>query len=485
MKRVFTTIVMLALLCACMTGAALAAEIDLTYDLTADGSNSATVKTGDIITVTYTIHGSADYSVNAIQNEIKFDENFFEFVEGSAQSGVGVAHLVNKLAGPRVYMNDTLDSYAAEQVVGTFQLKVIADSGSGKVESTECLAYDGDGQAMSVTQKDLTVTIAGSTPVIPDHPDDPVTPDNPDKPDDPGKPDKPSTPSTPSKPSKPSTPGTPSTPDKTDEPAEIQVNIEGSGGAYTVEFTYGDGAAPIKRLDEPMKVSVPASVGDVVAAIYSDGTQAVLGKSLVENGKAYFLLDGSAMVQIISNAKSFVDVADSAWYKSAVDFASGHELFNGVSDMQFGPDMSMTRAMLATVLYRLEGEPAAAAANPFTDVEPNAWYTDAVIWANENQIVEGYGNGLFGTGDNVTREQLATILYRYMRYLGLDVSAAGGLNAFPDGGQASAWALEGTQWAVGSGIITGKDGGVLDPGGTATRAEVATMLMRLVGLMVK
>lgn len=472
MKRVFTTIAMLALLCACMTTAAFAAGIDLTYDLTADGSNSATVKTGDIITVTYTIHGSADYSVNAIQNEIKFDESFFEFVEGSAQSGVGVAHLVNKIAGPRVYMNTTNTQYAAEQTVGTFQLKVIAASGSGRVESTECLAYDGDGQAMTTTQKDLTVTIAGSTPVIPDHPDDPG------KPSTPVNPVNPITPGTPSKPSTPSTPG------KTDEPAEIQVNIEESGGAYTVEFTYGDGA-PIKRLDEPMKVSIPASAGDVVAATYSDGTQAVLAKSLVENGKAYFLLDGSAEVRVISNAKSFADVADSAWYKSAVDFASSHELFNGISDTQFGPDMLMTRAMLATVLYRLEGEPYTAAANPFTDVEPDTWYTDAVIWANENQIVEGYGNGLFGTGDNVTREQLATILYRYMRYLGLDVSAAGSLSAYADGNQVSSWALEGVQWAVGSGIITGKDGGALDPGGAATRAEVATMLMRLVGLIVK
>lgn len=445
MKRVFTTIVMLALLCACMTPAAFAADTDLTYDLTVNGSNSVTAKTGDIITVTYTIHADEAYGVNAIQNEIKFDESFFEFVEDSATAEVGVAHLVQKIAGPRVYMNNTSARYAAEQRVGTFRLKVIGTSGSGVVESTECLAYDDSGNALTITSQDLTVTIGSS--------------------------------------SSSSSSGSSSV------PTGIQVTVTPKDNdTYTVKVTEGRNTTPVTKLDEPVTVSIPKVDGNVVLATYSDGTELLLGKSLVESGTAYFLLNGSATVEIIDNSKSFADVADSAWYKGAVDFVSSHELFNGVGAAKFAPDVEMSRAMLVTVLYRLESEPEVTAANSFADVGENTWYTDAVIWADANGIVEGYGNGLFGPEDYVTREQMATILYRYMSYLGLDVSKRDSLSAFPDGGQVSAWAKEATQWAVGSGIITGKGGGsdlLLDPTGDGSRAEVATMLMRLVTLMVK
>lgn len=434
MKRVLTTIMLLALLCVGITPCALAAGIDLTYDLTVDGNHSAIAQTGDVITVTYTIHGSEGYTVNAIQNEIKYDTSFFQFVDGSVTVTGGTGKLMQKIAGPRVYMNDMLTSYDAEQLVGTFQLKVIAKSGSGKVESTECLAYNGD--AMRVTKQNLTVTIQSS--------------------------------------------GSDSGSGSGGGKIPADVTDHGNGSA-TVDFP-GSG---IDTSDGPVRVSIPASDGNVVVATYSDGTQAILGKSLVENGTAYFLLDRAAEVKVIDNTKHFTDVADSAWYKSAVDFASSHELFNGVSATEFAPDLPMTRAMLVTVLHRLESEPDVTAANIFTDVMNGTWYTGAVVWGTENKIIEGYGDGRFGPEDNLTREQMATILYRYMKFLGMDVSARGDLSAFVDGNQVSSWALEAMQWAVGSGVITGKEGAVLDPMGNTTRAEVATMLMRLVGQMVK
>jgi hypothetical protein len=188
-----------------------------------------------------------------------------------------------------------------------------------------------------------------------------------------------------------------------------------------------------------------------------------------------------------------------SWYTDAVDFASSHDLFKGTGNDQFDPEGEMTRSMLVTVLYRLENEPDSFTTSSFSDVA-DSWYTDAVIWANANKIVEGNGNGSFAPDDSITREQMATILYRYMDHLGLDVTLGDSgemkelsspdnvLTRYADAGNTSTWANEPMQWAVTSGLITGKGTGddlLLDPSGTAQRAEVATMLQRLINLMLK
>ena len=135
--------------------------------------------------------------------------------------------------------------------------------------------------------------------------------------------------------------------------------------------------------------------------------------------------------------------------------------------------------MIVTILYRLENEPEITAENPFSDVEDGKWYTDAVIWAAENKIVDGYGNGKFGPNDPITREQLAAILYRYAQFKGVDVSVGEDTNilSFGDATEVSGWANAAMRWAVGSGIINGKDGRLV-PKGDASRAEAATMLQR-------
>ena len=143
----------------------------------------------------------------------------------------------------------------------------------------------------------------------------------------------------------------------------------------------------------------------------------------------------------------------------------------------------MTRAMLATVLYRLE-DAAATGTNPFDDVADGTWYTDAVIWASEEGIVQGTGKG-FDPNANVTREQIATMLYRYAKAIGLDVSGSAALDKFSDGDKTASWAQEALQWAVSVGLFQGNDNGALNPKGDATRAEVATLLMRMVKLIVK
>jgi hypothetical protein len=138
--------------------------------------------------------------------------------------------------------------------------------------------------------------------------------------------------------------------------------------------------------------------------------------------------------------------------------------------------------MFVTVLYRLE-DASAQGENPFSDVAEGTWYTDAVIWGSENGLVTGTGKGFDPTG-SVTREQMATFLYRYAAFLGLDTAATGSLAQFQDGDTASSWAETALRWAVGTGLITGKSADTLDPTGTATRAEVATILQRMVGLIV-
>ncbi|MCI7472818.1 MAG: S-layer homology domain-containing protein, partial [Clostridiales bacterium] len=130
-----------------------------------------------------------------------------------------------------------------------------------------------------------------------------------------------------------------------------------------------------------------------------------------------------------------------------------------------------------TMLWRLEGQPKAEATLAFTDVEQGVWYTDAVNWAASKGIVKGYSDTVFAPNDTVTREQLATILCRYAEYKEYDVSAKGDLTAFADGGKTSPWAVDAMTWAVGSKLLSGKGGGVLDPTGTATRAEVAQIFM--------
>lgn len=175
----------------------------------------------------------------------------------------------------------------------------------------------------------------------------------------------------------------------------------------------------------------------------------------------------------------FLDVPENMWYFDAISYAYGKGLMTGVSGYAFAPDSVTTRGQIVTILYRLEGEPAAAASGRFTDVAAGQWYTQAVEWAASQGIVDGYGSGAFGPEDHITREQLAAILYRYARYKGADTSASGDLTSFSDVGRVSPWAMESLGWANGTGLVTGKNGNLLDPLGSATRAEVATILMRM------
>ena len=174
----------------------------------------------------------------------------------------------------------------------------------------------------------------------------------------------------------------------------------------------------------------------------------------------------------------FVDVAEGDWFYDAVVYAYQNELMDGVGGNRFAPNSETTRAQLVTILYRLEGEPAVSGDLPFTDVEAGIWYTDAILWAAQNNIVNGVSDTEFAPGDDLTRQQLVTILYRYAESKGYDVSASADLSGYPDAGQVQTYAQPAMAWAVAENIIQGMEDGTLKPAGNASRAQIATILMR-------
>lgn len=179
----------------------------------------------------------------------------------------------------------------------------------------------------------------------------------------------------------------------------------------------------------------------------------------------------------------FTDVVAGTWYYGAAAYACNNGLFAGMTPTTFAPNATMTRAMLVSVLWRLAGEPAPKAPNTFVDVPDGAWYTDAVTWAAENGVVSGIGGSRFDPSGFVTREQTAEILYNYAHSKGYDVSARADLTAFPDAASVSGWAEEALSWANAAGLINGtvRDGQtILDPQGSASRAQVAMILMNYV-----
>ena len=175
----------------------------------------------------------------------------------------------------------------------------------------------------------------------------------------------------------------------------------------------------------------------------------------------------------------FTDVSTSDWFYSDVMFVYENGLFSGTDSRSFSPNASMTRAMLVTVLYRLEGEPAGTGSSSFSDVYSGSYYEKAVAWAAANGIVTGTGSTSFSPDAKVTREQLAAILYRYAQYKKLDTDAGAKLDSFSDAGNVSGYASEALSWAVSEGLINGASGR-LTPKGDATRAQVAAILHRFV-----
>ena len=243
-----------------------------------------------------------------------------------------------------------------------------------------------------------------------------------------------------------------------------------------------DGAAASCPADS-VRAAVAVNAADDLTAwsLADDGSISTVGGAY-DAGQQTYAFDVVNGVTAIARFP-FTDVVAGTWYYGAAAYAYNNGLFAGMTPTTFAPNATMTRAMLVSVLWRLAGEPAPKAPNTFVDVPDGAWYTDAVTWAAENGVVSGIGGSRFDPSGFVTREQTAEILYNYAHSKGYDVSARADLTVFPDAGSVSGWAEKALSWANAAGLINGtvRDGQtILDPQGSASRAQVAMILMNYV-----
>lgn len=264
----------------------------------------------------------------------------------------------------------------------------------------------------------------------------------------------------------------------------------GPGGTtYTVTVD----AATNGKVDVSPKGSIAAGTKVTVTVTPNDGY--VLDTLTVKNGAADVAVtknaDGTysftmpagnvtvtATFKVASIDLPFTDLNPDAWYMEAIKYVCDNGFFNGTSETTFAPNNNMTRAMFVTVLHRMAGLPEVTGENKFTDVADD-YYTDAVIWASENGIVEGYDDGTFKPSKHVTRAEMVTFIYRYAKLCELDMTVSDDLTRFTDAANVPDWALEATQWAVGAEIINGVDDTTLAMGNTSTRAQVAKIVLNI------
>ena len=257
--------------------------------------------------------------------------------------------------------------------------------------------------------------------------------------------------------------------------AELRKNGDGS---VTAAVTLG--GEPVAG---EVRIALPAEdPAQVPVLLLADGSRKPVRKSLNEAGTVFALVPAGADVALTEIPAAFPDAAAEAWYADAAAWSFSRELIQGTGK-GFEPDIPMTRAMLAAVLFRLE-EGSAEGRVPFPDVPADAWYADAVTWAAHVGIIQGTGKG-FEPCAYITREQTAAILFRYGQLLGLDTAGRASLSGFPDGGETSGWAEDAMAWAVSAGLLRGNDAGALEPRGRVTRAQAAVLLQRLASLMVR
>lgn len=242
-----------------------------------------------------------------------------------------------------------------------------------------------------------------------------------------------------------------------EEPARIVIAAPSAGAAVEIAVT-GD-----------------AQKADVFL-LESDGTYTTAEDTVMGGGSVCTMLPTASATVILLQKPPFTDVSRSAWYYSGVAYAYHNSLMSGTSAAKFAPNGKTDRAMLATILWRSAGQPTASGS--FKDVSAGKYYAAAAAWMNSTGIMTGSGSGNFNPGGTLSREQLAVTLYRYARHCGKTVDRRADLSAYSDGAKVSSWAKDAMSWAVAEGLISGSSGNKLNAGGSASRAQLATILMR-------
>ncbi|WP_458408226.1 S-layer homology domain-containing protein [Anaerotignum sp.] len=276
--------------------------------------------------------------------------------------------------------------------------------------------------------------------------------------------------------------------------AEGKVTVEVTKDKVMISDEDGE-LSDIGKIEVTVPYKENSKTGNVAVEVTkADGTKEVIEDVYDGKNSVTFEIDGSVTFEIIDDyvpladvpvvpeqpaENTFKDVSEADWFYDAVMYVSENGLMSGVDTDNFGPYWNTTRGMITTILWRMEGKPDAGMV-PFADVDADMYYADAIAWAAANGIVSGYDAVTFGPDDNITREQLASILWRYAKYKGYDVSVGEDTNilSYEDAFSISEYAIPAMQWACGAGIISGNDDGTLNPAGHAQRAHAAQMLMK-------
>lgn len=248
----------------------------------------------------------------------------------------------------------------------------------------------------------------------------------------------------------------------------------GSGGV--------SGESVSAKTGEVVQVKLPAGASEstyVPCYTDSNGKIVYVPISAMVDGYVTFLAPKDATYRFVSNPAVFRDTSNH-WAEDSIAFCASRGIFQGVGDDRFAPNAEMNRAMFTTVLYRLAGSPAVRGGDGFSDVTDGSWYTDAVLWGQSTGIIGGYGNGLFGPNDPVTREQMCTLLVRWLDYMGYELPAVKDDKVFTDADQFSSWARESISYAQISGLINGVPGGAFAPKNNASRAENSAVFQRMI-----
>lgn len=484
MKRLLALCLSLGLLCVLMIPTANAAEVSassirLTYALSLDEAHTQSVSRGDTVDVTFRMlrtDAAEDYNLGVFQNEIVYDQSFFRYVEGSARSARDRSFDVifdTRTNNDHIIKATALSGrgYEADMEVCSFQLEVIGTSGSGWVSSSRAKAYDAEGNAIAITPADLTVSIGGGSTEPPEHTHDYATAWSSDI----------------------SGHWHTCTGEDCDAVSGLAAHTAGDWQVVTAATatTAGTRTRSCTVCGYVMETETIPATGtpttpDVTPTVPTmpdftpptgGGTTATPPATITDDPTP---LDPGTTItddETPLSGMPFEDVLPGDWFYAAVQYVYDKGLMNGVSETRFGPQLSTERAMIVTILYRMETEPDADVST-FTDVEAGQWYTEAVNWGAANEVVKGYSETSFRPAKAITREEMAAILYRYAQLKGYDTAKRDDLIAFTDAGDVSDYAEEAMQWAVAEGLLTGVTETTLVPQGTATRAQMAMILMR-------
>ncbi len=402
-------------------------EPEFRFLLQADGVSKKQVSTGDIVTVVFTLErtDSTDaYTMYAMQNEIRYDSTFFEVIEESVLVNEGI--LTNNFAQNgyerELYMNFLSmsggTSWQANMIVGSFQMRVIGTSGAGRISSEDFCVSAADGISRYPSIAEDVILVVSE---------------------------------------------------------DCTVNFESCGGTIVPSQI-------IRQTETVTKPSEPMREGYTFTGWYTDSECRHtwnFSEPVLSNLRLYA---GWKKAEIPTVPLPFTDVSPEDWYYDSILYVCNNGLMNGVTDTAFSPNTAASRAMLVTILWRMEGSPPVNSDMQFQDVPQGQWYTEAIRWAASAGIAAGYSDTKFGVNDSVTREQTAVILYRYAAFKGYDIFAEEDILYFKDSAKINAWAYDALKWMVGNGLMQGTGENMLSPQGTATRAQTATLLMRFKGL---